>query len=87
MEILSKLIEEKQIEVIYSLDGKEYVTPSQLFKEIRDELIVHGGRHTWCKIMLLKSFGIAIESFSFASVYNVEEKTMLPVTCSILVNF
>ncbi|PIK40550.1 putative E3 UFM1-protein ligase 1-like [Apostichopus japonicus] len=44
VEILSKLIEEKQIEVIYSLDGKEYVTPSQLFKEIRDELIVHGGR-------------------------------------------
>eukprot|EP00057_Strongylocentrotus_purpuratus_P027408 XP_011681882.1 PREDICTED: E3 UFM1-protein ligase 1 [Strongylocentrotus purpuratus] len=44
IEIVNKLIESKKIEVIYTLDGKEYLTPSQVVKEIRDELIIHGGR-------------------------------------------
>ncbi|XP_041463114.1 E3 UFM1-protein ligase 1-like [Lytechinus variegatus] len=44
IEIVNKLIEDKKIEVIYTLDGKEYLTPSQVVKEIRDELIIHGGR-------------------------------------------
>ncbi|XP_038048122.1 E3 UFM1-protein ligase 1-like isoform X2 [Patiria miniata] len=44
IEIVNKLIELKLIEVIYTLDGKEYLTPAQLSKEIHDELIYHGGR-------------------------------------------
>lgn len=32
------------IEVIHTIDGKEYLTPNQLEREIRDELVVHGGR-------------------------------------------
>ncbi|XP_071497696.1 E3 UFM1-protein ligase 1-like [Diadema antillarum] len=44
IEIVNKLIEAKSIEVIYTLDGKEYLTPAQVTKEIRDELIIHGGR-------------------------------------------
>ncbi|XP_022089822.1 E3 UFM1-protein ligase 1-like isoform X2 [Acanthaster planci] len=44
IEIVNKLIELKLIEVIYTLDGKEYLTPAQLSKEILDELIYHGGR-------------------------------------------
>jgi hypothetical protein len=28
---------------VFTTDGKEYVTPQQLTREIRDELYVHGG--------------------------------------------
>jgi len=44
IEIVSKLIELKLIDVYYTNDGKEYVTPQQLSREICDELIMHGGR-------------------------------------------
>lgn len=44
IEIVTKLIAEKQLEVVHTLDGKEYVTPAQISKEIRDELHVCGGK-------------------------------------------
>lgn len=44
VEIVTKLIELKLIDVIFTTDGKEYLTPQQLIKEIKDELYVHGGR-------------------------------------------
>ncbi|NXW71716.1 UFL1 ligase, partial [Hirundo rustica] len=50
IEIVTKLITEKQLEVVHTLDGKEYVTPAQISKEIRDELQVCGGK---CGIFLL----------------------------------
>ena len=31
--------------VLYTLDGKEYVMPDQLVREIKDELTVHGGNN------------------------------------------
>ncbi|XP_018414311.1 PREDICTED: E3 UFM1-protein ligase 1 [Nanorana parkeri] len=44
IEIVAKLIAEKQLDVVHTLDGKEYITPAQISKEIRDELQVRGGR-------------------------------------------
>ncbi|XP_065649420.1 E3 UFM1-protein ligase 1 homolog isoform X2 [Hydra vulgaris] len=44
IEIVNKLIKLKLLDVIYTIDGKEYLTPQQVEKEIRDELSVHGGR-------------------------------------------
>ncbi|CAH0399842.1 unnamed protein product [Chilo suppressalis] len=44
IEIVTKLIELKLLDVIFTTDGKEYLTSQQLVKEIRDELYVHGGR-------------------------------------------
>ncbi|XP_063234235.1 LOW QUALITY PROTEIN: E3 UFM1-protein ligase 1 homolog [Bacillus rossius redtenbacheri] len=44
VEIITKLIELQLLDVIFTNDGKEYLTPQQLVKEIRDELYVHGGR-------------------------------------------
>lgn len=44
VQIVVKLVEHKLLDVIYTTDGKEYLTPKQLIKEIQDELIVHGGR-------------------------------------------
>ncbi|XP_043801584.1 E3 UFM1-protein ligase 1 homolog isoform X2 [Apis laboriosa] len=44
VEIVTKLIENKLLDVIFTNDGKEYVTPQYLGKEIKDELYIHGGR-------------------------------------------
>ncbi|XP_053604635.1 E3 UFM1-protein ligase 1 homolog [Plodia interpunctella] len=44
IEIVTKLIELKLIDVIFTTDGKEYLTSQQLIKEIKDELYVQGGR-------------------------------------------
>uniref|UniRef100_V5H7L8 E3 UFM1-protein ligase 1 homolog n=1 Tax=Ixodes ricinus TaxID=34613 RepID=V5H7L8_IXORI len=44
IEIVKKLIELKLIDVIFTNDGKEYITPKHLQKEIMDELTVAGGR-------------------------------------------
>ncbi|CAH4034048.1 unnamed protein product [Pieris brassicae] len=44
IEIVSKLLELKLIEVIFTSDGKEYLTPQHLIREITDELYVRGGR-------------------------------------------
>ena len=44
VELVTKLIQLKLIDVIYTTDGKEYLTHQQLAKEIRDELWVCGGR-------------------------------------------
>lgn len=44
VEIVKKLIELDLIKVIFTCDGKEYLTPDHLQKEIEEELIVNGGR-------------------------------------------
>lgn len=44
IEIVNKLIAQKQLEVVHTLDGKEYITPAQISKEMRDELHVRGGK-------------------------------------------
>lgn len=42
--MVNLLIKQGQIHVIFTNDGKEYITPDYLRKEIEDELLVHGGR-------------------------------------------
>eukprot|EP00795_Rhopilema_esculentum_P017681 gene17681-9336_t len=44
IEIINKLTSLGLLEVIYTTDGREYLTPQQLEREIRDEVIVNGGR-------------------------------------------
>lgn len=44
IEIITKLIELNLLDVIFTTDGKEYITPQFLIKEIKDELYVSGGR-------------------------------------------
>lgn len=43
IEIIAQLVAEKKLDVVHTLDGKEYITPAQISREIRDELYVHGG--------------------------------------------
>ncbi|CAH0553381.1 unnamed protein product [Brassicogethes aeneus] len=44
IEIVSWLLEKKMIDLIFTSDGKEYLTPSQLVQDIKSELYVNGGR-------------------------------------------
>ena len=44
VEIVSKLIALKLIDVVYTNDGKEYITLDQLSREIQGELYDHDGR-------------------------------------------
>uniref|UniRef100_A0A8C2J0C7 E3 UFM1-protein ligase 1 n=1 Tax=Cyprinus carpio TaxID=7962 RepID=A0A8C2J0C7_CYPCA len=44
IEIVAKLVEDKKLDVVHTLDGKEYVTPAQINREVRDELDMHRGR-------------------------------------------
>ncbi|KAJ8962408.1 hypothetical protein NQ318_018392 [Aromia moschata] len=44
IEIVTWLLERKMIDLIFTSDGKEYLTPSQLVNEIRGELYDNGGR-------------------------------------------
>ena len=44
IEIVQKLAEAKLVDVIYTTDGKEYLTPDELRKEILEELQVKGGK-------------------------------------------
>ena len=43
IEIINKLTSLGLLEVIYTTDGREYLTPQQLEREIRDEVIMNGG--------------------------------------------
>lgn len=44
IDIIKKLIELDYIEIIYSCDGKELITPEQLIRDIEDEVYKNGGR-------------------------------------------
>lgn len=44
IEIVVTLVENKHLDIIFTNDGKEYVTPQHLEKEIKDELYMHGGK-------------------------------------------
>ncbi|KAK9956318.1 hypothetical protein ABG768_014060 [Culter alburnus] len=44
IEIVAKLVLDKKLDVVHTLDGKEYVTPVQISREIRDELYMQRGR-------------------------------------------
>lgn len=42
--MVNLLIEKDLINVIFTVDGKEYITPGHLEREVEDELYAHGGR-------------------------------------------
>lgn len=44
VELVQKLVNLGLVEVIYTTDGREYLTPSELEKEIKEELFVEGGK-------------------------------------------
>lgn len=44
VEVVNLLIKKNLVNVIFTNDGKEYITPAYLRKEVEDEMYVHGGR-------------------------------------------
>lgn len=64
---------------MHTLDGKEYVTPAQISKEIHDELHVCGGK---CDIFLLPldlevNFDGYRKNLKVFSTFNLSEKVSL----------
>lgn len=57
IEIVQCLVELKLLEVIHTTDGKEYLTPNELAKEVREELTVRGGTLDHCARVLTR-FGV-----------------------------
>ena len=44
IEIINKLIKSGQLNVIHTLDGKDFITYKHLEREIYDEIYVHQGK-------------------------------------------
>ena len=44
IEIMMKLMQRGDLDVLYTLDGREYLTPDQLVRELNAEIARHGGR-------------------------------------------
>ena len=44
IEIVRKLIKQNKLDVIFTTDGKEYLTPDHLLSEIENELYANNGR-------------------------------------------
>jgi hypothetical protein len=44
VEVVRKLAELGMLDVLYTSNGKEYVTPKRLNEEVADEILAHGGR-------------------------------------------
>ena len=44
VEVVQKLVDLGMLEVLYTTNGKEYLTPKQLRNEVEDEILAHGGR-------------------------------------------
>lgn len=42
MEVVSLLLEKELIDLVFTTDGKEYLTSEQLRRELEDELFVNG---------------------------------------------
>ncbi len=53
VEIIGKLVKAKRLQLLYTLDGSEYVTEAQLGLEIQDEVQAHGGRIEVVKLQAL----------------------------------
>ena len=63
IEIINKLIDLGMINVLHSIDGKEFITHKHLEKEIYDELYVHEGRINIVQLQTLLNIDIShIES-------------------------
>ncbi|XP_014252038.1 E3 UFM1-protein ligase 1 homolog [Cimex lectularius] len=70
VEIVSKLIENHDLEVIFTNDGKQYITPEYLLKEIQDELYVHGGRINLVELAKILNVNV---NYVMAKISSLEE--------------
>ena len=43
VQIVQKLVETGAIDLVHTIDGKQYITPQRLDREILDELLAHKG--------------------------------------------
>lgn len=58
IEVVNLLVEQGLINVIFTIDGKEYITPEHFQREVEDELYVQGGRVNM--VALAKSLNVEL---------------------------
>ncbi|XP_045769526.1 E3 UFM1-protein ligase 1 homolog [Maniola jurtina] len=85
IEIVSKLIELKLLDVIFTTDGKEYLTPQQLIKEIKDELYVRGGRVN--TVELAKELNVDLNQINIYAVDIVKSKEVQLIAGSFITHY
>lgn len=85
VEIVSKLIELKLIDVIFTNDGKEYLTPQQLIKEMKDELYVRGGRVN--TVDLAKELNVDLNHINIHVAEILKGKDVQLVSGSLIANY
>ncbi|XP_039754864.1 E3 UFM1-protein ligase 1 homolog [Pararge aegeria] len=85
VEIVSKLIELKLLDVIFTVDGKEYLTPQQLIKEIKDELYVRGGRVN--TVELAKELNVDLNQINIYAADIVKSKEVQLVAGSLITHY
>ncbi len=47
VEVVNKLVEMGLLDILYTVDGKEYITPQHLDREMRNELVASKGEEAW----------------------------------------
>ncbi|XP_041979698.1 E3 UFM1-protein ligase 1 homolog [Aricia agestis] len=85
IEIVSKLIELKLIDVIFTNDGKEYLTSQQLIREIKDEIYVRGGRVN--TVELAKELNVDLNQINLNVAEIVKGKEVQLVSGSLITNY
>uniref|UniRef100_A0A336LPR7 E3 UFM1-protein ligase 1 homolog n=1 Tax=Culicoides sonorensis TaxID=179676 RepID=A0A336LPR7_CULSO len=75
VEVVTLLIEKGLIDVIFTNDGKEYLTNDQLEKEINDELYVSGGRINL--VDLSRNLNVDLQRVTTAAERVVEENASI----------
>ena len=60
VDIVQKLIAQKKVQLIYTSDGKEYLTPQQLEQEIEDIVAQNSGRMGLAEIATHLGLGIEV---------------------------
>jgi hypothetical protein len=59
VDLILKLMQLGKVELIYTLSGKEYLTPKQLREEVQDEIVATGGRARLDEIATVLSVDIS----------------------------
>lgn len=84
VEVVTLLLEKGLLEIIFTNDGKEYLTPDNLRREIEDELFVNGGRINL--IELTKTLNVDLQKITTIAEQIAEEDSKVNLILGQLVD-
>ncbi|KAL6040423.1 E3 UFM1-protein ligase 1, partial [Balamuthia mandrillaris] len=77
VEIIRKLLQQQKVQLIFTVDGKEYLTPQQLELEIKDEILSHGGRINVLDLQALLNVGLEHVEAKVAELVKKDKKLQM----------